>query len=186
LERRPLEPVSGHSGPNSPSRSSRKKWSGDRGDGHEAVIARLEEMGLLPGARPPAGDDPPPLEHAGVVVAGGRGLGDAGAFAMVEELARLLGGAPAASGGAVASGWAPSTWLVGQTAATIGPDLYLAFGISGASQHLAGIGRAGHVIAVTDDATAPILAVADLAVIGDPRRVLSLLVGRLGGGPNAG
>ena len=127
-----------------------------------------------------AGEAPPALGHAAVVVAGGRGLGDAVSFRLVDRLARLLGGAPAATGGAVAAGWAPEAWKIGQTAVTVRPRLYLAFGISGASQHMAGVRGGGHVVAVDRDPAAPSLAAADLAVVGDARQVLSRLVDRLG------
>ncbi|MDP9403629.1 MAG: FAD-binding protein [Actinomycetota bacterium] len=147
--------------------------AGGGDEAHRAIIGMLERSGVMASA--PAGHlaPAPALEHAAVVVAGGRGLGDSRGFAMVEELAGLLGGAPAASGGAVASGWAPRSWLVGQTAHAVRPHLYLAFGISGASQHLVGLAGAGKVVAVNEDAASPIFAVADLAVVADARQVLA-------------
>lgn len=116
------------------------------------------------------------LDGAAVVVAGGRGLGGREQFAMVEELARLLGGAPAATGAAVGAGWAPPSWQVGQTGARVRPLVYLAFGVSGASQHAVGMWGARHVVAVNRDRDAPILSLAALGVVGDAASVLARLV----------
>lgn len=118
----------------------------------------------------------PDLDGANVVVAGGRGLGSPENFGRVEELARLLHGAPAASRPAVDAGWAPYSWLVGQTGRVVKPTVYLAFGISGASQHTAGMAGAGHLIAVNRDRQAPMLAMADLGIVGDANRVLAELI----------
>jgi electron transfer flavoprotein alpha subunit len=117
----------------------------------------------------------PSLEQARVVVAGGRGLGSAENYSLVEELARLLGGAPAASRAIVDAGWVPYSYQVGQTGRTVSPEVYLAFGISGATQHLVGMKGAKHVVAVNSDEGAPILQVADLGVVGDALQVLSKL-----------
>lgn len=121
----------------------------------------------------------PALDEASVVVAGGRGLGSAEAFALVGELARALGGAPAATRAAVDSAWAPYAWQVGQTGKTVSPDVYLAFGLSGAAQHLVGMRGARHVIAVNRDRAAPIFSVADLGVVGDARVILPRLMSLL-------
>jgi electron transfer flavoprotein alpha subunit len=118
----------------------------------------------------------PALDEAAVVVAGGRGLGSAEGFALVEELAGLLGGAAGATRAVVDSGWAPYACQVGQTGRTVAPQVYLAFGISGASQHLAGITGARHVVAVNTDPRAPILAVADLGIVGDAADVARRLI----------
>ncbi|MGH9155529.1 MAG: electron transfer flavoprotein subunit alpha/FixB family protein [Acidimicrobiales bacterium] len=116
------------------------------------------------------------LDDAQVVVAGGRGLGPGDRFALVGELARLLGGAVAASRPAVDAGWAPFSAQVGLSGTTVAPEVYLAFGISGASQHLAGMSGARTVVAVNTDPGAPIMALADLAVVGDAASVLSRLL----------
>lgn len=116
------------------------------------------------------------LDDASVVVAGGRGVGSADRFGLVEELAALLGGAPAATRAAVDAGWAPFSMLVGQTGRTVAPAVYLAFGISGADQHLAGMAGARTIVAVNTDPDAPIMALADLALAGDAPDILRRLV----------
>jgi electron transfer flavoprotein alpha subunit len=118
----------------------------------------------------------PSLDDASVVVSGGRGLGSPEHYALVEELARLLGGAPAASRAIVDAGWVPYAYQVGQTGKTVKPDVYLAFGISGATQHLVGMRGALHVVAVNKDPSAPILGLADLGLVGDVHQVLPKLV----------
>ncbi|MDQ3979331.1 MAG: electron transfer flavoprotein subunit alpha/FixB family protein [Actinomycetota bacterium] len=118
----------------------------------------------------------PALDEAEVVVAGGRGLGSAEGFAQVEELARLLGGAAGATRAVVDAGWAPYSCQVGQTGKTVTPAVYLAFGISGAVQHVIGMKGAKHVVAVNKDPTAPVFALADLGVVGDARQLLPRLI----------
>lgn len=118
----------------------------------------------------------PALEDAEAVVAGGRGVGSAGGFAQVEELARLLGGAPAASRAAVDAGWAPFAIQVGQTGKSVAPVVYIALGLSGAAQHVVGIRGARHVVAVNKDRTAPIFELADLGVVGDVTDLLPRLL----------
>lgn len=121
----------------------------------------------------------PSLEDAPVVVTGGRGLGGPDRFPLVAELARLLGGAPGATRAIVDAGWAPYGLQVGQTGKTVKPECYLAFGVSGATQHVVGMRNARHVVAVNTDEHAPLLALADLAVVGDAPSVLERLVAAL-------
>jgi len=107
------------------------------------------------------------LRDAKVVVSGGRGVGSTEGFAIIEELAGLLGGAVGCSRVVTSAGWRPHTDQVGQTGTKISPDLYIACGISGATQHIAGCKGAKKILAINDDPEAPIMASADYAVIGD-------------------
>lgn len=118
----------------------------------------------------------PRLDEAAVIVSGGRGLGGAEHYQLIEELARLLGGAPAASRAIVDAGWVPYAYQVGQTGKTVKPDVYLAFGISGAMQHLVGMKGAKHIVAVNKDAAAPLLQIADLGIVADVHQVLPALI----------
>jgi electron transfer flavoprotein alpha subunit len=107
------------------------------------------------------------LANARVVVGGGRGVGSEEGFAAIDELANLLGAAVGVSRVVTSAGWRPHAQQVGQTGTKISPDLYLACGISGATQHLAGCRSAKHVVAINTDAEAPFLARADFALVGD-------------------
>ena len=118
----------------------------------------------------------PALDDATVVVAGGRGLGDPSRFELIEQLARRLGGAPAATRAVVDAGWVPYSYQVGQTGKTVKPTVYMACGISGATQHLVGMKGARHIVAVNKDRDAPIFGVADLGVVGDVTKVLPRLI----------
>jgi len=127
-------------------------------------------------AESPAGAGGASLATARVVVGGGRGVGGADGFVPLEELAELLGGVVGVSRVVTSEGWRPHKQQVGQTGTKITPELYLACGISGAIQHIAGCAGAKHIIAINTDPGAPILSHADYAVIGDLHQVIPALV----------
>ena len=119
----------------------------------------------------------PKLEEAAVVVSGGRGIGEEANYGpLVDTLANLLNGASGASRAIVDAGWVPYSKQVGQTGKTVKPKVYIALGISGATQHMVGMKGSDNIIAINKDAEAPIFSVADLGIVGDVTKVVPALI----------
>ncbi len=159
-----------------------KSFAAEPAGGGPAAVSSLPvpDVGAAGGARVVdrfvEESDGPKLDEAGVVVAGGRGLGDADKFGMVEDIATLMNGAAGASRAIVDAGWVPYSYQVGQTGKVVKPDIYLALGISGATQHLVGMKGSKNIIAINKDEEAPIFGIADLGIVGDVHKVVPKLI----------
>jgi electron transfer flavoprotein alpha subunit len=159
-----------------------KSFSAEESGGGPAEVVNvpIPELGGAGGAKVTAvhveESTGPKLDEATIVVSGGRGLGEAGKYEMIEQLAKLLKGAPGASRAIVDAGWVPYSYQVGQTGKVVKPTVYIAAGISGATQHMVGMKGAKNIVAINKDKEAPIFSIADLGIVGDVHKVLPKLI----------
>lgn len=164
-----------------------KSFTAEASGGGEADVEDLDvpDLGASGGAKVVdqfiEESDGPKLDEAALVVAGGRGLGESEKFEMITSLAKQLNGAAGASRAIVDAGWVPYSQQVGQTGKVVKPGVYIAAGISGATQHLVGMKGSKNIIAINKDPEAPIFAVADLGIVGDVHKVIPALLEALEG-----
>ena len=164
-----------------------KSFAAEESGGGPAEVVKVEipDLGATGAAKVTAvhveESTGPKLDEAAIVVSGGRGLGEAGKYEMIEQLAKLLKGAPGASRAIVDAGWVPYSYQVGQTGKVVKPTVYVAAGISGATQHMVGMKGAKNIIAINKDKEAPIFSIADLGIVGDVHKVLPKLIEALQG-----
>ncbi len=153
---------------------------GGAGGAGEVVAAPVPDLGATGAAEVVAvhveETSGPKLDEADIVVAGGRGLGESEKYEIIEGLAKALNAAPGATRAIVDAGWVPYAYQVGQTGKVVKPTVYIAAGISGATQHMVGMKGSKNIIAVNKDAEAPIFGVADLGIVGDVHKVLPKLL----------
>lgn len=159
-----------------------KSFTAEPGNGGAATVSALEvpDLGATGGARITdrhvEESEGPKLDEAPVVVSGGRGLGEADKYSLIEDLAKVLHGAAGASRAIVDAGWVPYSHQVGQTGKTVKPTVYIAAGISGATQHMVGMKGSKNIVAINKDQEAPIFSIADLGIVGDVHKVLPKLL----------